>query len=460
MSTGEKNAARPKIDHVERLIREQFAVSGGALCIDGHNVQTLAKHYGTPLFIYSSSAIETKVSNLKSSLPRGFELYYSIKANPNSSILKLLLKSNCGLEIASTGELHQALSSGCAPNRILYAGPCKTDSDLGAAVSAHIGEIHLESVAEANRLNDVARAAEKEICVALRINPSDASGGAMRMGGQASPFGIPEEDLESAIHAIQKLSHLRITGVHLFMGTQILDVSTLRIQYGKAVELATKVAEAIKTELLNIDFGGGLGSPYFAHEQPLDITEYQQVLNECRDAMDQHPLLRQATGIIEPGRFLVSEAGIYVTQIQEVKHSRGKDFVICDGGMHHHLAASGNLGQTIKRNYPLAILNKLTSEDYKPYQVVGPLCTPLDTFGRNSKLPEVNPGDLLGVFQSGAYARTASPHGFLSHPSPPEILTFKNQVEHIRRRGVPADLYADQCCVSTSTAELRAAWSK
>jgi diaminopimelate decarboxylase len=166
--------------------------------------------------------------------------------------------------------------------------------------------------------------------------------------------------------------------------------------------------------------------------------------------------------MIEPGRFLVGEAGLYVARVNDIKTSRGKKYLILDGGMNHHLAASGNLGQVIKRNFPIAILNRFDLPPAETVDVVGPLCTPLDTLGRSVSLPVAQVGDLIGVFQSGAYARTSSPLGFLSHPTPPEVLVKHKSDLLIRSRQTPADFYEDSkelmavhSCSDNSGAEQR-----
>jgi diaminopimelate decarboxylase len=172
------------------------------------------------------------------------------------------------------------------------------------------------------------------------------------------------------------------------------------------------------------------------------------------------PLLKNARFLVEPGRFLVGEAGIYIARVVDVKVSREKKFLILDGGMHHHLAASGNLGQTIKRNYPVAILNRLgNGHDHagqalgEKVEVVGPLCTPLDVLARDVELPHAEVGDLVGVFQSGAYARAASPLGFLSHPAPPEVWVEHGHDKLVRRRGTYADYLRDQISDEDSPSE-------
>jgi len=267
----------------------------------------------------------------------------------------------------------------------------------------------------------------------------------MRMGGRASPFGIDEEDLDDVLNEVANLRHLRVAGVHLFMATQILDADVLIEQYRSALTISHEVASRIPGSLETIDFGGGWGTPYFAHESELDLEKVASGIAAVDKQMREDPLLAGAEGIIEPGRFLVNEAGLYLAKVTRVKTSRDKTFAITDGGMHHHLAASGNLGQTIKRNYPVAIVNKLGLLPKQKVNIVGPLCTPLDMLARQVKLPHIEAGDLFGVFQSGAYARTSSPHGFLSHNSPAEVMVMDGIARLIRRRGEPQDYLRDQC---------------
>jgi diaminopimelate decarboxylase len=192
-----------------------------------------------------------------------------------------------------------------------------------------------------------------------------------------------------------------------------------------------------------LDFGGGLGIPYFANERELDMEKLREDLAALMTEIRGEALFAGTQFMVEPGRYLVGEAGIYVTRINDIKISRGKKFLIVDGGMHHHLAASGNLGQVIKRNFPVALLNKLAKNSEETVDVVGPLCTPLDVLAKDVHLPSADVGDLLGVFQSGAYARTSSPLGFLSHPTPAEVLMNDGDVRLIRRRGTYDDLLSD-----------------
>ena len=443
---------RSQLNHAARLAEKRFGICEHQLLIGDLSIQELTKKFGTPLFIYHRETITNTIRDLQSRLPDRFQLYYSIKANPNAAILRTVLAEGCGLEIASCGELQQALAAGCHPEQILFAGPGKTTAELNAALEAGIGEIHVESIEEARWINQLAGEKGSVESVSLRVNPVDTAGGAMQMGGKPSPFGIDEESLESVVAEIKQQDNTKVTGVHLYMGTQILDAEILIAQYHRGISIANAVAEQIESPLATLDFGGGLGTPYFAHETELDLDAFQQGLIGIDEAMASSLWLADTKAIIEPGRFLVNEAGVYVSRVTRVKHSRGKIYAVIDGGMHHHLAASGNLGQTIKRNYPLAILNKIDEPHSADLvEIVGPLCTPLDTLGRSISLPPIEAGDLVGVFQSGAYARAASPLGFLSHPTPAEVIVSDKDAHLIRRRGLAKDLLEDQRLDSTET---------
>lgn len=272
------------------------------------------------------------------------------------------------------------------------------------------------------------------------------------MGGRPAAFGIDEETLDEVLDRVISLKNLEFRGIHLFTGTQILDFQILVSQYRKGLEVALRVATRLKRSLHTLDFGGGLGTPYFPHEQQLDTQKLKTELSLLFESVHSEPLFSGTHFMVEPGRYLVGEAGVYVTRVIDLKVSRGKKFLILDGGMHHHLAASGNLGQTIKRNYPVAVLNKLDEPAEETFEVSGPLCTPLDVLARGAILPRIEIGDLVGVFQSGAYGRSASPLGFLSHPAPPEIWVDNGSHRLIRRRGEFADYLRDQPSGSESPA--------
>ena len=428
------------MDLVSTLIQRYFGISAGELFIGGVPVTSLAAEYGTPVYVYDGSVADRKLDLLRRTLPDRFAISYSVKANPNPAILRHFLAMGCGLEIASGGELHAALSAGCAPDSILFAGPGKTEAELELALSRDIGEIHVESLLEADRIGNICRRLGKTARVALRVNPGGtAQGGAMRMGGKPAPFGVDEENLDVVLDSLLSDPRVEFRGIHLFTGTQILDHAVLVNQYRKGLEIGRKVASRIERPLHTIDFGGGLGIPYFPNDKELDMGKLIESLAELFGEIDNDVHFEGTNFMVEPGRYLIGEAGIYIACVNDVKVSRGKKFLIVDGGMNHHLAASGNLGQVLKRNFPMALLNKLRRESVETVDIVGPLCTPLDTLGRDVALPIAEVGDLVGIFQSGAYARSASPLGFLSHCTPAEVLVANGSSCLIRRRGTHDD---------------------
>jgi diaminopimelate decarboxylase len=437
--------------HANSAIERHYQIAAGELQIDGVGVTSLAEKYGTPLFIYSAKAIDDQWNRLRAALPREFSICYSVKANPNQAILRHFLSKGAGLEIASGGEFLQATAAGCAPENILFAGPGKGDEELEFVLSKGIGEIHAESANEVHRIARICKKLNLTARLAVRVNPSaEAEGGAMRMGGRAAAFGIDEEKLDEVIDLILSIPQLEFSGIHLFTGTQILDANILITQYRKGLEIALRVTRRIKKPLHTLDFGGGLGIPYFTHEHSLDTDALYTGLEKLMQETGRDPALKNTRFLVEPGRFLVGEAGIYLTRILDIKVSREKKFLIVDGGMHHQLAASGNLGQTIKRNYPVAVVNRLgnaanpANAPAEKVEVVGPLCTPLDVLARDVELPHAEIGDLVAVFQSGAYARAASPLGFLSHPAPPEVWVDHGHSQLVRRRGTYDDYLRDQ----------------
>jgi diaminopimelate decarboxylase len=432
-------------DPAQILAKKHFGISKGELLAGEIPIGSLAEKYGTPTFVYDRKVIDTKLDALRAALPAIFEISYSVKANPNLAVVKHLLARGCGLEISSAGEFHLGLQAGCKPQRMLFAGPGKTEAELQLAVSHGIGEIHIESLLEAKRLGSICRRLGVRANVAIRVNPAaEAVGGAMRMGGRPTPFGIDEEILDEAVDAVLAESALELSGIHLFTGTQILDANVLIFQYRHGLEVARRVAKRSGRPLRRVDLGGGLGIPYFANEKELDLEQVRTGLRGVFAEIESEGSFRGTHFLVEPGRFLVGECGIYFARVNDIKVSRGKKFLIVDGGMNHHLAASGNLGQTIKRNYPVALLNKMEVPAEEVVDVVGPLCTPLDTLARSVSLPSAEVGDLFGIFQSGAYGRSASPLGFLSHPGPAEIWVDAGRDSLVCARGEFPDSVRDQ----------------
>ena len=413
----------PEETLAERLIAENLGRRDGVLHAGGLDLRGLAERHGTPLFVYDSGLMRRAYRDLSRAVAGFARVYYSVKANPRPEVIRVFREEGAGAEVASAAELRAALAAGVPPESILFAGPGKSDADIEAAVAAGIAEIHLENREEAARVAEAGRRLGRAVAVAIRVNPGAAAqGGAMRMGGKPSPFGFDEEELDDIADAIEAEPALRLTGLHLFAGTQGLSAPTLLAQWAYGLDLAETLARRIGRPLETIDLGGGLGIPYFQGDAALDLGALEAGVPSLAARAASDPLLAPARIVLEPGRFLVGAAGVYVARVRAVKLSRGSRFVVTDGGMHHHLAASGNLGQIVKRDFPVVAVAERAGAERRPASVVGPLCTPLDMLARAAPLPELKAGDLVAVLQSGAYALTASPTGFLGHPPPAEVL--------------------------------------
>ena len=417
------------------LLANHWGVENGALSVDGHPLPDLIARFGSPLYVYSAKTMRGQLKLLRNHVGRDFDIFFSVKANPNPAVLKVFCDEGAGLEIASAGEYVRAVRAGAPADRILFAGPGKTDEELSYVVDGGIGEIHVESLDEIERLGRICDQAKKTVSVAVRVNP-DASvqGGAMRMGGGATAFGLDESLLGAAIEQISITSHLSLKGLHIFSGTQILKAETLLAQWNYGVSLARRLIKS-GVRIETVDLGGGLGIPYFLNDKPLDLEVVASGARLLREEMRADRHLRSVKLMIEPGRFLAGPSGLYATRVTTVKTSRGECFTVTDGGMHHHLAATGNLGQVIKKDYPVILANRLNDAYDTAQKVVGPLCTPLDTYGRKTILPSPRPGDTVAILQSGAYGLSSSPVGFLNHPMPAEVLVDGQDVTLIRPRG-------------------------
>ena len=321
-------------DRVSSLVLRHFSLAGGELQLGGIAVGQLAERYGTPLYIYDTRVLERKWQLLRGALPEEFTVAYSVKANPNPALLEYFLAKQCDLEIASAGEFHSAFRAGCAPSRILFAGPGKTQAELELVIKEGIGEIHAESVAEIRRIGAIADRLSTRVPVAIRVNPgAGAQGGAMRMGGKPAPFGVDEEALDGTLDALLSTPSIEFHGIHLFAGTQILDHTVLISQYRKGLEIAERVANRTGRPLRTVDFGGGLGIPYFEGEHELDMDRLREEVALLMTEARARSVFSGTRFVVEPGRYLVGEAGIYVARVTDVKVSRGKRFLILDGGM-------------------------------------------------------------------------------------------------------------------------------
>ena len=399
---------------------DQFPTLDGVLRIGGQPLTRLADRVGrTPFYAYDRALLTRRVAELRAAMPEKLELHFAMKANPMPAVVAHLATLVDGIDVASGGELQVALDAGADPREISFAGPGKSALELRQALAAGI-LINIESFREVELLRALCAETGYAARVAVRVNPDfELKSSGMKMGGGPKQFGVDAEQVPELLARIGEAG-LGFEGFHLFAGSQNLKPEAIVEAQLKSFELALRLAPHASAPVKVLNLGGGFGIPYFPGEQRLDLAPIAENLAALieRAAVE----LPQAKLVVELGRYLVGEAGVYVCRVVDRKVSRGQVFLVTDGGLHHHLAASGNFGQVIRKNYPVAIGNRVGGEIEAGVSVVGPLCTPLDLLGERMSLTRAEPGDLVVVFQSGAYGITASPQGFLSHPAAAEVL--------------------------------------
>ncbi|QMW23941.1 pyridoxal-dependent decarboxylase, exosortase A system-associated [Sandaracinobacteroides saxicola] len=393
-----------------------FGVRDGALVIAGRTAeQWVAEAGDTPLFVYDRVRVAAKVSAFRAAFP-GVRLHYAMKANPFAPLLAWMAGLVDGVDVASGGELAAAVAAGA--REISFAGPAKRDAELAAAIEAG-ATINLESVGEMRRAAALAAGKGLRARVAVRVNPPfELKGSGMRMGGGAKPFGVDADAVPDMLRAMAGLP-LDFRGFHIFAGSQNLDAGAIIAAQRETVALAAALAAQAPCPPALVNLGGGFGVPYFPGDVALDVGLVGAALAEALSA--RPAVLAETEFALELGRWLVADAGVYLTRVVDRKMSGGQLFLACDGGLHHQLAASGNFGTVIRRNYPLANATRFAAEPEEVANVVGCLCTPLDRLGDRVMLPRTEEGDLIALFMAGAYGRTASPGAFLGHPPPGEI---------------------------------------
>ena len=399
-----------------------FGVVDNCLQVGGIALTRLAQRVGgTPFFAYDRSLLSGRVAHLRASLPSAIQLHFSVKANPMPALVQHMAGLVDGFDVASASEMRVALDTPMAPAAVSFAGPGKTDAELTQAIAAGV-VLSLESPNEAVRAARIGNALGLAPRVLLRINPDfEMKSSGMKMGGGARQFGVDAEQAPAMLREIGALG-LDFHGLQIFSGSQSLSVSTIVDAQTSTFELARRLADDAPAPVVLLNIGGGLGIPYFPGEAALDLRPIADNLDAWLPRM--RDALPQANVAVELGRYLVGEAGVYVTRVTDRKVSRGQVFLVTDGGMNHQLAASGNLGQVIRKNYPVAIGTRMgaSPDDMESVNIVGPLCTPLDILADRMSLPRADVGDLVVVFQSGAYGPSASPAGFLSRPAAAEVL--------------------------------------
>jgi len=394
-------------------VPQGFGTLGGELTIAGRPASAWAAGSDTPLFVYDRTPIAAQIARLRAALPDGVALHYAIKANPLPELVAWVAQHVDGLDVASGGELAVALAAGMSPERISFAGPGKRDGELEAAIVAG-ATLNLESAGEYDRASAIAARLGRRLRAALRVNPDfELKASGMRMGGGPRQFGV-DADQAPALLARMADAGTDFQGFQIFAGSQNLSAASLIETQARTVALAADLAAHAPAPPRHVNIGGGYGIPYFPADRALDLEAVGAALAQTLAA--RPPALARTRFIVELGRYLVGEAGVYLTRVIDRKVSRGETFLVVDGGLHHQLAASGNFGTVVRRNYPLANATRFAEPATEIANVVGCLCTPLDRLGDKVALPHTGVGDLIAVFMAGAYGATASPAAFLGHP--------------------------------------------
>lgn len=397
-----------------------FDVVDDELHLGGVPLRRLAERVGrTPFYAYERRSLDGRVAHIRKVLPDGVRLFYAVKANPMPALLSHLAPQVDGMDVASAGELKAALDAGCPAAQVCFAGPGKSVAELTQALAAGV-LIHVESLREIDVLADLHRQHGWMPRIALRVNPDfEMRSAGMRMGGGAQVFGMDVEQVPQALSRMQAHG-LPLEGFHVYSASQVLKADWLIQSWHHLADMLLALAPHLTAPIQSVNLGGGWGIPYFPQDQALDTSGFHEalsaVLAKLRHTWPDVQLIQ------ELGRYLVGESGVYVSRVVDRKVSRGQVFLVLDGGMHQHLAASGNLGQVIRRPYPMAVAHRIGQTAEGTSHICGPLCTPLDALGHGIALPAAQVGDLIVVFQSGAYGPSASPQGFLSHPPCAEVL--------------------------------------
>lgn len=399
---------------------EQFGTIDGELRVGGLPLSRLAARVGsTPFFAYDRGLLDARIDALRAALPARLQLSFAMKANPMPAVVQHLATRVDRIDVASALEMQSALDSTIRSERVSFAGPGKVAPEIRQAVAAGI-IVEVESTTELKRVIAAGDDLGVRPTVAIRVNPDFAvKGSGMRMGGGPQQFGIDAEQVPDVLR--EYASAVDVQGFHVFAGSQNLNAEIIAESQRRTVDLITDLAEHLPYAVRYLNLGGGFGIPYTEKDRPLDLGAVGAGLHELVDGpiAERFP---EASPVIELGRYIVGESGVYVTRVVDRKVSRGKTFLVVDGGMHHQLAASGNFGQAIRRNYPLVVGNRADSATEEGVNVVGCLCTPLDLLGDDVELPPADIDDLIVIFQAGAYGLTASPTAFLGHPAPAEVL--------------------------------------
>jgi diaminopimelate decarboxylase len=420
---------------------EYFDLTQSILHIGQRDALALAKAHGTPLYVYDAAIFEAKYKKLRQALPAQVDIFFAIKSNPSLAVVNLFRSLGAGVDLASLGELYTALKAGVTPQKIVFTGPSKTEGEIEAAIKSNIFAINAESERELERIDRIARAYGKKFPIGLRLNVGFAPKERTTVIGGTAPqkFGIDVVRALEALKLAKGLRNVELIGIHIFNASQVLDAKAMINNAENIFATAFELSQKANVDLKYIDMGGGLGIPYTEEERELDVTLFGKGLAEILARYTAKGLPKNLRVLLEPGRYLTAEAGVYLTRVIDIKESRGQHFVLVDGGVHHLLRPTW-----FPTGHPVRVVNKFNQEARMTYSIGGPLCTALDYLAKNVMLPPLEVGDLLAVFDVGAYGFTESMPYFLSHATPAEVMMLSSKDYLIRPRLTPEEYLQSQ----------------
>jgi diaminopimelate decarboxylase len=399
----------------------------------------IAKQYGTPTYVYSGESLEQQYFKLKASLPKEFEVLYSMKSNPSVGVCQLLLNAGSGVEVASSGELYTALYAGFKPENIAFAGPGKTYEELEYAITTDVYCISVESVHEAALINEIGINKSKKVNIALRINPDfNFSSANLKMAGVSSQFGIDSTLLPTVIKSVKKMTNVSIIGIHIYNGSLVMDSNEIVSNMKSIFKLSSELSKKYEINLQFLNLGGGFGINYQECESPLDMDFIKQGLSDVWNTYNES--FSKTRVVVESGRYLTGNCGVFLTKILYKKECKGKTYLVCDSGYTQHPSTTILERYGIQR-FPISVLGKDSLDEslLEKVTIAGPSCTPVDIVGRDILLNKSEPEDILMITKCGAYGMTYNPLLFLSHPIPLELLYYKKKIHVLRDRGEPKD---------------------
>jgi len=393
--------------------------------VDRDVVARLAARIRRPAYVYFRRIMERQYQRALGVLPHGTRVHYAVKANPFAPVLHVFRSLGAGADVASLGELRAVLAAGFSPDDVAFSGPSKTELELRRAIRWAIGSINVESLEELETVIRLCRRHGERARLGLRVNPQTGGGGAaLRMTGDTQ-FGIAERDLEEAIRLVRG-GHdvISFSGLHAHLGSQLLQPEAIVNNFRTILAVAHRIEELLSAPLPCVNFGGGWGAPCFAGQSELDLDALREGLRALFGESGHRRLLAHARTVVELGRFLVAECGVYLTRVLYLKQGLHKRYAIVDGGMHHNAIAAGGMGQVLRRNFLFDLFSAAERHaPVAPLMVAGCLCTPIDVLGVDVPLPaDLAAGDVLAILNSGAYGYTASPTLFLSHRPPTQCM--------------------------------------